>query len=399
MKPDLVILAGGKGTRIKKYLFNKQKCMATFNGKFFLSYLINQLSKFDINKIYILTGHKNREIHNKFHNKKVNFVEIKCLNEKKPMGTGGALYALKKFNINDFYLVNGDSILDINITNLRNKISKNSLGILSIIKNKNYKSNSKLSNLAVKNKRLVFSNKNTHMNAGIYYFKKKILKLISKKKISLESEIIPKLILKNKLDACLFNNKSFIDIGTPANYLKTEKHLIKNFKKPAAFLDRDGVINKDLNYVNEHKNFVLRKGVLKGLQLLRKKNYYIFIVTNQAGIAKKKFTLNKFEELHIKIKNEFQKKNIYIDNVKFCPHHPNGILKKYRIICKCRKPSNKMLIDLINEWDIDIKKSFMIGDKYTDKLCAKKSNINFFYAKEDFFKQITLLKKINKLCK
>ena len=95
-KVDLVILAGGKGTRIKKYLKNLPKPMLKFNKKHFLTYLINNISKYNFGKIYILTGYKSEIIYNKFNNKEFNFNKVVCLKEKKLLGTGGALRKLKK---------------------------------------------------------------------------------------------------------------------------------------------------------------------------------------------------------------------------------------------------------------------------------------------------------------
>ena len=103
-KVDLVILAGGKGTRIKRLLANKPKPMAKFNKKFFIEYIIQNFSKYDFENIYILTGYKSKIIFKKFHNKKYNFTNITCIKEKKPMGTGGALYKLKHRKKNDFVL-------------------------------------------------------------------------------------------------------------------------------------------------------------------------------------------------------------------------------------------------------------------------------------------------------
>ena len=156
IKTDAVILAGGKGTRIKKFLQNKQKCVASFNNKTFLDYILRYLSKFDINKIYILTGHKSKEIFKKFNNKKINFIEISCIREAKPLGTGGALNKLKQLGVNDFFLLNGDSIIDLNINKLRDNINKDSIGIFSLIKNKNYNNNHKLNNLDLKKKKISF---------------------------------------------------------------------------------------------------------------------------------------------------------------------------------------------------------------------------------------------------
>ena len=112
---DLVILAGGMGTRIKEFLNNKPKPMMKFNNIYFLQYLINIFTRYPFNKIYILTSYKNKIIFDNFHNKIFNLTKIICLKEKKPMGTGGALNNLKKYKINNFILTNGDTIFDIDL--------------------------------------------------------------------------------------------------------------------------------------------------------------------------------------------------------------------------------------------------------------------------------------------
>jgi D,D-heptose 1,7-bisphosphate phosphatase len=163
---------------------------------------------------------------------------------------------------------------------------------------------------------------------------------------------------------------------------------LKKFSKKAVFLDRDGVINHDYGYVHSIKKFKLRRGVIKGLSLLSKKNYFIFIVTNQAGIGKKIFSLDAFKKLHIELKKRFTKKNIFINEVKYSPFHKDAKILKYKKITNFRKPGNLMIKSLFRNWDIKKKKSFVIGDKKSDFLAAKKSNLKFYYADDDFYKQI-----------
>ena len=142
---DLVVLAGGKGSRIKSLLRNRPKPMAIFNKKPFLEYIIQNYSKYHFKNIFILTGYKSDIIYKKFNNKYYNFNHIKCLNELRPMGTAGALSVLKKKNVNDFILINGDTFLDINLNQLIKSCSKNSYGSITLVKNDFYKSNRKLS--------------------------------------------------------------------------------------------------------------------------------------------------------------------------------------------------------------------------------------------------------------
>lgn len=382
-KIDLVILAGGKGTRIKEFLGNKPKPMIKLNNIYFLQYLLNSLSKFSFNKIYILTGYKHRIIFKNFNNKMFNLTKVKCLKEKKLMGTGGALLNLKKEKVNDFVLVNGDTIFDVDINDLKKLCTKNKLGSIALTANKKNTNSFKLNNLILKKNTLLYQKKGNLMNGGVYFFKKRILNIIPNKKFSLESDFLPKLINKKLIKGKVYKN-FFLDIGTP-KYLKiSEKKLKDYFKKPAFFLDRDGVINHDLGYVHKQKDFKFKKGVIEGLKYLSKKQYLIFLVTNQAGIAKGFFKEKDFFKLQSFINKKLLRHNIIINDVQYSPYHPKGSILKYRKKSNLRKPGNQMIKNILGKFIIDKKKSFMIGDKISDKKCADKSNIKFYYAEENF---------------
>ena len=391
---DLVILAGGKGSRIKSLLKKKPKPMAIFNKKPFLEYIIQSYSKYHFKNIFVLAGYKSSKIFNKFENKHYNCTLITCLKEKKPMGTAGALNILKKKRINDFILINGDTFLEVNLNKLVKSCSKNSHGSLTLIKNKSYKSNKKLSSMGIKNNKIIYQKKNDFMNGGVYFFKKSILKFIKNKNTSLEDEVLPSLIKKRKISGFFVKN-FFLDIGTPKNFKNAKNLLLKNCTKPAAFLDRDGVINYDTGYVHKIKDFKFRPGVIAGLKLLRNKNYYIFIVTNQAGIGRGVYSENQFYKLQNNLKEKLQKKDIFFDDINFSPYHPEAKIKKYRKITDLRKPGNLMVKQINNKWHIKQKKSFMIGDKISDKICAAKSKLYFEFAKKNFYLQVKkILKKI-----
>ena len=384
---DLVILAGGKGSRIKKFLNNKPKPMVKFNDIYFLQYLINIFSKYPLRKIFILVGYKSEIIFKNFHNKTFNFTKIICVKERILMGTGGALLNLKDKDIKDFILVNGDTIFDIDLVNFTKSLKKNKIGCIALAANIKNTNNYKLNNLGIKNNILTYSDNSKLMNGGIYLFKRKILNYIPNKPCSLEEDILPKIIKKKMLTGKLYKN-FFLDIGTPKYFSTSAKKLKNYFEKPAAFLDRDGVINYDSGYVYKKKDFKFRKGVIKGLKYLIKKKFYIFIITNQAGIAKGKYSENDFKNLHMYLKNNLSKKNIHIDDVQYCPYHPNGKIKKYRKKSTLRKPGNQMIKNILKNWIIVKKKSFMIGDKISDENCAKRTNLSFSYAHIDFYKQI-----------
>ena len=210
--------------------------------------------------------------------------------------------------------------------------------------------------------------------------------------MSIENDVIEKKILKKEIGGTL-SNDFLIDIGTKSNLKYAQKFLIKNLRKPAVFLDRDGVINYDSGYVYKFKNFQFRRGVLSGLKYLSKKNLYIFIVTNQAGIAKKKFLEKDFYILHKKLKDYFLKNNIFINDVIYCPFHKESLIKKFKKNSNFRKPGNLMIEKLIRLWPVNRQKSFMIGDQKSDQIAANKSSLYFKYTENQFNKLVL------KICK
>ena len=390
---QVLILAGGRGSRINELTNKQPKPLIKFENKDLLGLIVRNLTKYNFKEIIILAGYKGLQIKRKYHNKIINFVKIKCVIEKKRMGTWGSVISIKNQIKNDFFLINGDTFFNYDFSYFK----KNSSFDLNLIitDNHNYNENSKLTGLGITKKNIITKKINSKfINSGTYFIKKKILKEYKPKNLSIENDVIDKKIEQNKVGGLVSNN-FLIDIGTKLNMKFAEKFLIKKIRKPAIFLDRDGVINHDYGYVHKFKNFKFKKGVLEGLKYLSKKDIYIFIVTNQAGIAKKKFSLNDFNTLHLQIKKFFLKNNIFINEVIFCPFHKNALIKKYKKNSKLRKPGNLMIENLFNKWSIDRKNSYMIGDKKSDQIAATKSKLKFFYAEEDFKKQIFKIYKKN----
>ena len=192
---DFVILAGGKGSRIRKYLGKYPKPMLSVNNKHFIQYIINKISKYNVKRIIILCGFRYNILFKKYHNKRVNFVKITCLKEKKLMGTAGALKNLKKMKVKNFVLLNGDTFFDIDIKSLISNTNKKSIGSIALTKNLN-QSSLKLNNLGLKNGYVYLKKKSFLMNGGIYYFKKEFFKHL-RNETSLENDLLIKLINKN----------------------------------------------------------------------------------------------------------------------------------------------------------------------------------------------------------
>ena len=143
--------------------------------------------------------------------------------------------------------------------------------------------------------------------------------------------------------------------------------------KKAIFLDRDGVINKDKCYVYKIKDFEFEKNALQGLKLINFKKYLVFIICNQAGIAKGHYTEEDFEKFDQWMKKFLFKKGIKITKTYYCPHHPKAKISRYRKKCNCRKPEIGLLLKAKGEFNVNLKKSYLIGDKTSDILTGEKA--------------------------
>jgi D-glycero-D-manno-heptose 1,7-bisphosphate phosphatase len=145
--------------------------------------------------------------------------------------------------------------------------------------------------------------------------------------------------------------------------------------KVAVFLDRDGVINQDTGYVATVDDFHFIDGAIEALQLLKKKGYCLVLVTNQSGIARGFFTENQFMHLTEWMDWSLADRDVDLDGIYYCPHHPTEGAAPYRQACNCRKPGPGMLLDAAKELDIDLANSYMVGDKTADLQAAQAAGV------------------------
>ena len=139
--------------------------------------------------------------------------------------------------------------------------------------------------------------------------------------------------------------------------------------KKAIFLDRDGIVNIDYGYVHSVDKFVFNDGIFDLIKLFIKKNYLIYIITNQSGIGRGYYTLEDFLNLTEFMLEEFAKNSINIERVEYCPHSPESN-------CNCRKPETGMIDNILKDYNIDLNQSWLFGDKQSDINLAKNSKIN-----------------------
>ena len=158
--------------------------------------------------------------------------------------------------------------------------------------------------------------------------------------------------------------------------------LVQRIRKPlrkAAFLDRDGVINKDKGYVHHWDDFEFVPGAIEGMRRLQQAGYALVIVTNQSGVARGYYSEDQYHVLTRNLLSELTGKGVHVDGVYHCPHHPNGIVPHLAIDCECRKPAPGMLLQAARELNLSLHDSLLIGDKPSDIEAASAAGLGRAY--------------------
>ncbi|HVZ52624.1 MAG TPA: HAD family hydrolase [Pseudolabrys sp.] len=146
-------------------------------------------------------------------------------------------------------------------------------------------------------------------------------------------------------------------------------------RRPAAFLDRDGVLNVDHGYVYRPEDLAWVPGAPEAVRLLNEAGYAVIVITNQSGVARGYYDEAAVRRFHDHMRARIEAEGAHIDAFYYCPHHPQGIVKELAVACRCRKPEPGMLEQAAREWPLDLSRSFLIGDKDDDMTAAARFGI------------------------
>ena len=152
----------------------------------------------------------------------------------------------------------------------------------------------------------------------------------------------------------------------------------------AVFLDRDGTINEEMGYINHISRFRLFDFVPQAIKILNEAGFVVIVVTNQSGVARGYFDEKLVREIHKKLIEDLKKESARIDGVYYCPHHPQEGRGKYKKDCECRKPKTGMIDIAVKDHNIDLSRSFMVGDRYKDIVFAKRAGLQPVFVKTGY---------------
>jgi D-glycero-D-manno-heptose 1,7-bisphosphate phosphatase len=362
-----VTLVGGRGTRLGKLTDDAPKPLLEVGGRPFLDYLVHEARRFGLERLLMLTGYKSREIEQAYAGKSFGQLTVEVLAEPEPAGTAGALRHAADRLDETFFLLNGDSYFDFNWLALARPLDRSDwtmhAALATGIEGSRY-GRVQLADGQVRGFRAEGTS-GEPINAGIYLVRRKLLDLIETVPCSLEREILPGLAARGQLLGTAARG-SFIDIGIPDDFARAQELLPSFMHRPAAFLDRDGILNRDDGYVHKAEDIVWIDGAFDAVRWLNEAGFYVFVITNQGGVAHGYYEEQHVHDLHAWMQQEMQRHGAHIDSFEHCPFHPGGVVERYAVESELRKPQPGMILKLQREWTTDPSRSFVVGDRDTD---------------------------------
>jgi D,D-heptose 1,7-bisphosphate phosphatase len=383
-----VIQAGGKGTRMLEFTKDLiPKPLLEINGKPMMQWQMEFLIEYGITEFIFIIGHLGEKIKDYFGDGSKWQAHISYIEETEPLGSAGALYYTKEKLANrDVILIFGDVMFDIDWNRfITYHEGKNAVVTLLAHPNAHpYDSDlliidkdGVVTGIDSKNNIRDYNYKNI-VNAGLAIFRNELLdELTEAKKIDFESQLVEPLMCKGKVYA--YNTPEYVkDAGTPERFRKVCKEQASGVwaakclkhKQKAIFLDRDGTINVLKGFLRKEEDFELLSGVAEAIKMINSSEYLVIVATNQPVIARGECTFEELTRIHTKLETLLGREGAFVNDIFFCPHHPDkgyeGEVLELKIDCDCRKPKIGMLIKAADKYNIDLSKSWYIGDTTMD---------------------------------
>ncbi|MDX8493036.1 HAD-IIIA family hydrolase [Mesorhizobium sp. VK22B] len=398
MQAQAVVLAGGRGTRLRGRIGDLPKSLANICGKPLLEHQILLSKQHGIERILILVNHASEQIV-EFCNQRKNWgIDVRCVNDGAPLGTAGAVLAVLDLLDDDCLTIYGDTMLNIDLTRFKSFHDKHKAAAATVFTHPNdHPHDSDLIEVSEDGMVAAFhpyphepgSYYPNKVSAALYYIRKQALLRwrSAVTPIDFGKHLFPAMLLDGTEIRSYSSHEYIKDAGTPARLDKIcadfESGRIDRaslaFPQKAVFLDRDGCINADYGHIDRPERFELIEGAAAAIGRFNRAEYRSIVVTNQPVVARGDCSVRDLRMIHNKMETELGHRGAFVDAIYFCPHHPDrgfaGEVEALKVRCECRKPSTGLVDDAVRAFNIDRGQSWIIGDSSTDIALAKRSGI------------------------
>ncbi len=422
-KLQAVVMAGGMGTRIASVAGDLPKPMVPVGGKPVLEHLIRSLTGQGYRRILLVTGYRGDVIREYFGDGAAFGASLTYFQEPRPLGTAGALFPLLRQGRleGDFFLINGDLMMDMDFGRMQEFHFQRQAQATILIHPNSHPQDSALI-CADSGKRIVRwvhpeeprEDSRNRVNAGVHILSSSLLLEAAPSlweglggqadadgiaageiseipgKIDLDRQVLEPALARGRLFA--YDSTEYVrDMGTPERYAQVcrdyggGKVRSRNLRVPqkAVFLDRDGTINRDKGFLTKKEDMELIDGAADAIARINRSGYLAIVVTNQPVVARGECTPEELEGIHNRMETLLGQSGAWVDDIFFCPHHPDrgypGERTEYKVDCDCRKPKPGMLYAAAKQYHIDLSASFMVGDGERDVLAGKAAGCKSVY--------------------
>lgn len=372
------ILVGGLGTRLGALTRHTPKPLLPVGEKPFLDVLVDEARRRGFDEFVLLAGHASgavRDYAEALERRVGRTCRIAVSVEPEPLGTGGAVAYASDLLGPTFLLLNGDTWFDFNWLDLATFANGGTaVAAREVATSERYESLVLGEGGVVRELRARGGVHPAVINGGVYHFNKCAFDGFEGH-FSIEEDVLPTLIGKSALRAKQYSG-FFLDIGVPDTFDQAQSTIPAHRRRPALFLDRDGVLNHDDKYVGTPERLRWIDGAKDAVRLANDRGYYVFVITNQAGVARGLYSEAHVQALHRWMADELRERGAWVDDWRYCPFHTEGVIDRYKALHPWRKPEPGMIIDLLEHWPVDVAGSVLIGDKASDCEAATKAGID-----------------------
>jgi len=400
---QLVILAGGKGTRLKDRLGDLPKPMIPVDGKPLLEHQVELAKRYGFSDIIIFICYRPDLIQQHLRDGSRCGVRISYVIEKEPLGTAGAVLAGYDALSEDFLVMYGDTMVNVDLERIWHRHRESGADATLLLHPNDHPLDSDLVEVDADGWITAFHNRphpqdryfQNLVNAGLYVVRKAALAVFHsfasspgpQTLLDFGKDLFPAM-LRRGLRLLAYKTPEYIkDIGTPERYDRIGAEYAAGVvqrsslstPQPAVFLDRDGTLNEEIDGVTGPDKLELIPGVAQAVHQLNHRGFRVIIVSNQPIVAKGFCTESDIQAIHNKLETLLGREHAFVDRIYYCPHHPDkgfaGERPELKIDCLCRKPKPGMIQQGVRDLNIDLQASCLIGDTTRDIQTAKNAGL------------------------